>query len=259
MPLGPISPPPVASARQVPVSPNDANQFLNGANPPEFATPAGGGGGAGLPVLIYTAGTIGNGLFTTDNASIASTTSITLSGYDASGNLRAGFFQYIPNDTFIIFTDSTGRSSIFQTASNDQGSNVTFTFYPLNLGYQGAWSGSYQLSFCTGPMESIAGFAALATLTSLIKCNGAGTFSNAVPGTDYILPGGAGTVTVDTGWNANADGGDKTAVIPSNATIDGMQTALNLVSAGLGDLIVALSDKVKALETVLVASKIPNA
>lgn len=250
--------PPVAAVRQVPTSPGDATKFLNGATPPAFTTPAG-GGSPGLPILTYTAGTIGNGLFTTDNASIALTTAITFSRYDAAGNDRLGFHAYIPDDIFIIFTDSSGRSSLFQTATNDQAGNTTFTFYPLNLGYQGAWSGVYQLSFATGPMESIAGFAALAALTSIIKSNGAGTFSNAVPGTDYVVPGGEGTVVADTGWTANADGGDKTAVIPNNATIDGMQAALNLVSAGLGDLIVALADKVKALETVLVGNKLPNA
>lgn len=66
-------------------------------------------------------------------------------------------------------------------------------------------------------------------------------------------------IIADTGWTANADGGDKTSVIPSNATIAAMQAALNIVSAGLGDLLVALSNKVKALETALAAAKLPNA
>lgn len=63
----------------------------------------------------------------------------------------------------------------------------------------------------------------------------------------------------DTGWVANADGGDKTSVIPSNATIAAMQAALNLVVGGFGDLIVALSDKVKALESASVLGLNANA
>lgn len=63
----------------------------------------------------------------------------------------------------------------------------------------------------------------------------------------------------DTGWTANADGGDKTAVIPSNATLAAMTAALNVVLAGFGDAFVATADKVKAIETVLVAIKLPNA
>lgn len=66
-------------------------------------------------------------------------------------------------------------------------------------------------------------------------------------------------ISADTGWTANADGGAKTASIPSNSTINAMQYALNLVSAGLGDVLVSLTKKVKALETALVASKLPNA
>lgn len=63
----------------------------------------------------------------------------------------------------------------------------------------------------------------------------------------------------DTGWTANADNGTKTSVIPSTATIDALQSALNIVAAGFGDAFVAVAEKAKALEAVGVANKRPNA
>lgn len=63
----------------------------------------------------------------------------------------------------------------------------------------------------------------------------------------------------DTGWTANADGGDKTKVIPSNATLAAMATALNTLVAGFGDAFVASTEKMKALEAALVALVLPNA
>lgn len=44
--MGLTSSPPVPAVNLVPASPADAMKFLNGANPPAFAVPAGGGGGA---------------------------------------------------------------------------------------------------------------------------------------------------------------------------------------------------------------------
>lgn len=66
-------------------------------------------------------------------------------------------------------------------------------------------------------------------------------------------------VVADTGWTANADGGDKTKVIPSSATLATLQTAMNLAVSGSGDALVAIAAKCKALETALVAAKLPNA
>lgn len=63
----------------------------------------------------------------------------------------------------------------------------------------------------------------------------------------------------DTGWTANADAGDKTAVIPASATLTAMQAALNLVVAGFGDAFVASAQKTKALETALANALRPNA
>lgn len=72
-------------------------------------------------------------------------------------------------------------------------------------------------------------------------------------------PVNTGLLAADTGWTANADAGDKTSIIPNNATLDAMQAALNLVVAGFGDAFVAVADKTKAIETALANSLRPNA
>lgn len=64
---------------------------------------------------------------------------------------------------------------------------------------------------------------------------------------------------VDTGWTANADGGSKSAVIPSSATLATLQTAMNLAVAGSGDALAAGLAKIKAIEAALVALLLPNA
>lgn len=72
----------------------------------------------------------------------------------------------------------------------------------------------------------------------------------------------------DTGWTANGTAGDKTVAVQTytNGITGTMVTALNVTSGGLGtalsalaDQVAALTKKVAALETALVASKLPNA
>lgn len=65
-------------------------------------------------------------------------------------------------------------------------------------------------------------------------------------------------IIVDTGWTANVDAGDKTAVIGSSASIATIATALNLAVAGAGTLLLNVAEKCKALEDVLVNAKLPN-
>lgn len=74
-----------------------------------------------------------------------------------------------------------------------------------------------------------------------------------------IQPGNAALIPAGTGWTANADGGDKTAVIGSTATLDAIATALNLVTAGAGTQLENIAQKVKALEAALAAQLRPNA
>lgn len=75
-------------------------------------------------------------------------------------------------------------------------------------------------------------------------------------------------MTADTGWTGNSTAGDKTAVLAAytNGLNGTMVTALNLVSSGTGtalstalDAVAILVKKVAALETVLVAGRLPNA
>lgn len=75
-------------------------------------------------------------------------------------------------------------------------------------------------------------------------------------------------LSADTGWTANNTAGDKAVALSSytNGLSGTMVTALNVVSANTGtalsaamDIIVLLVKKVAALETALVAAKLPNA
>lgn len=75
-------------------------------------------------------------------------------------------------------------------------------------------------------------------------------------------------MSADTGWTANNTAGDKTAALSSysNGLNGTMVTALNVVSGGTGtalsaamDVLVIVVKKLAALETALVAAKLPNA
>lgn len=75
-------------------------------------------------------------------------------------------------------------------------------------------------------------------------------------------------MSADSGWTANNTAGDKTAALSSYSNgINGtMVTALNLVSSGTGtalsagmDVLVIVVKKLAAIETALVAAKLPNA
>lgn len=79
---------------------------------------------------------------------------------------------------------------------------------------------------------------------------------------------GGTSMSVDSGWTANSGAGDKTVALTNYANgLNGtMVTALNLTSSGTGtalsagfDALVNLNKKFQALETVLVAAKLPNA
>lgn len=90
--------------------------------------------------------------------------------------------------------------------------------------------------------------------------NGAQTGGLAITGTELQFNNlSLELFSADTGWTANADGGDKTSVIPANATLDAMQAALNIVVAGFGDAFVAVADKCKAIETAFAGNLVPNA
>lgn len=66
-------------------------------------------------------------------------------------------------------------------------------------------------------------------------------------------------IAADTGWTANADSGDKTKSIANASNITTIAAALDIAVTGAGTLLLNTAEKVKSLETALVASKRPNA
>lgn len=111
----------------------------------------------------------------------------------------------------------------------------------------------------------------ISTAISAAIAAAASAYATSTQGTkadSALQPGGAGTVATDTGWTANSTVGDKTAALTGYTNgLDGtMVAALNLVSANTGtalstalDVIILLVKKVAALQTCLVANKVPNA
>lgn len=92
---------------------------------------------------------------------------------------------------------------------------------------------------------------------------GAQTFTAANNFTGGLKIGGVtlAAVSVDTGWTANSDAGDKTKVIPATATLATFQTNLNATLTGMGDAFFAMAQKIKALEAAAAAASplLPNA
>lgn len=110
----------------------------------------------------------------------------------------------------------------------------------------------------SGAYSDLTGLPTLGTAST----QATGAFATAAQGTkadSAIQPGNAGLIVAGAGWTANADGGDKTAVIGSTATLDTIATALNIVTAGAGTQLENIAQKVKALETALANSLRPNA
>lgn len=195
-----------------------------------------GGGAAQLPSWTYLSGaspTIVPGKFGFDTASVGAATHLFLSNF-AKNNSTVDLSSVLSTYPYYLIwlTDASGKSWAANIYALDS-STVDYTEFYFNwITVPTTLSGDYALSLA--PASSF--------VTSVNGSNGAIT-----------------VVPPDTGWTANADTGDKTAVIPNNATIAAMQAALNLVVAGFGDAFVAVSDKVKAMEDVLASNKRPNA
>lgn len=118
-----------------------------------------------------------------------------------------------------------------------------------------AAGGTGQTSYTNGQLligNTTGNTLAKATLTQ-------GTGITITNGTGSITIAVAVPVTVDTGWTANADGGDKTKSIGTSASIATIAGLLNALAAGSGTLLQNTAEKVKAIETALVALKLPNA
>lgn len=167
--------------------------------------------------------------------------------------VQASCRLYLVNSAGII-------TGLFISATADMGGNV-LRLTVISTALTGTWSGKYTFSFAPTLVAS--------ATNALQKANGSGALTDATAGTDYVAPGGAGTILLDTGWTAAESVGSKTDSVEnySGAGIDGtMTSALNLVSAGLGDALVQDEARIKelihqcqAMQTALVAGLRPNA
>lgn len=66
-------------------------------------------------------------------------------------------------------------------------------------------------------------------------------------------------ISFDTGWTANTDNGDKTSSVTDSGTISTMAATVDPTSAGLGPIMIAMANKIKALEYALTQRLFPNA
>lgn len=109
-----------------------------------WQTPGGGGGSTQVPAWTFTAGAIGSGLFTTDNASIGSTTAIALS-QSVLGNYNT--FSSLQTPSYVAFTNSAGvvNSFLLTGVSDDGAGNISIAVTPIIT--SGNWSGKYTVSF----------------------------------------------------------------------------------------------------------------
>lgn len=195
-----------------------------------------------LPTWEYTDGVIGDGKFTTDSDPYTGTTLIQLAIVPINGGNVSDALPYVavgPFRGWMVMTGTNGASWTFAVSSSS--ATGPSTDFAVTIGTViGDWSGIYAISFIPD----------VVTIHDNVVLS-----VNTAKGDVTVIPG----PDADTGWTANADVGDKTSVIPSNATLDAMQAALNLVVAGFGDAFVATADKVKALESALANSLRPNA
>lgn len=195
--------------------------------PSSYNPPSGGGSSIPqLPIWTFDAGTGANpasGKFQLSNADPSLSNTLWLNITPKNGGLDStGLFTYGARTGMVILTSSTGKSYMYQ-----------YTAVPTEL------LGVITVAMSVGIADS--------TILS-----GDYTFSFA-PQNPLVV------WSLDSGYTANADVGDKSAVIPDNATISAMQGALNVVVPGFGDAFVATADKVKAIESSLAQSFQPNA
>lgn len=183
------------------------------------------------------------GLFNTDAGDPVSTTAILLGGTAIGGSAIAQAFSTLPVGSKLCLIDGAGVCQVFRVVLMAGSGADTIVNVAFISGTGAAWAGEYTV-FAVPPDDSYydaAGAAAAVAAT--------------VP-------------TADSGWTANADVGDKTAVVPAyaNAFDATMESDFNAVSAGAGTAIKAALDalvpglqKVKALEVVAAANQRPNA
>jgi hypothetical protein len=183
-----------------------------------------------------------DGQVSPNSSAFAAMTDIAIS-FNALGGIAVTVSQ-LPPGSFLIFTSATGVTVVLQITSVGMAGStgIQLNVSPINTG---TWTnGNYTLSVIPGAQVQA-------------DWNEA---DNTQP--DYIKnkPTLGQALADDTGWTANADNGDKTAVIPSDASIATIATALDPTNVtGIGALLTQLADKLKALEYALSINKLPNA
>lgn len=248
------------------------------------------GGAAGTDVTIdgggYLTGLTGATISNSDNVGVAL---LRLKNSSNSTTSRGEFFDLVQgsSDTIaatighqdnFVFGDGTPQTFI---ASRIAGEPLCFIVGAFNTEKM-RLNASGGLSLGTATDPGAGAILATGSITSLYDRFGTGSPEGVVTApvgtifhrTDggvgtafYIKQTGAGNtgwaapqlLVDDTGWTANADAGDKTAVIPANATLNTIATALNALVSGAGDALANTAKKCKALETALAANLLPNA
>lgn len=211
--------------------------------------PKGGGGGGGAPQLPFwtwlagDSSTPGTGQFTTDSDDPNST--LTLKFSDSVTKILSDLMP----GTILYLTDVNGVVASFtlstSTPVDDEGSTST-----LAVAQEGStsvqWAGAYTLSFAPQYLPTAEG--------DLLKTSVIKGFATAVAGTDFVVPGGAGTVEPDSGWTAPQSVGNKNQL--ANYAGGGPLAGVDPTADAA---LVAIVAWAQALETALALGKIPNA
>lgn len=224
-----------------------------------------------LPFWTYTAGTIGSGLFKTNNVAIASTTSITLATPIV---LTASEYENLVVGSFIIFSNNSGSVPFYVTGVSGDVDGNTILIVSVHA-YSGNWSGLYTVSFL--PSAQTATQVGLGNVTNdtQLKASDLATDGTLNANSDSKIASQKATKTyadslgivLDSGWTANYDVGDKTVQIAGTSTIAGTiaSTVSGLDPTNTLGLALAFSyfqvvaEKVKAIEYALSIQKRPNA
>lgn len=182
-----------------------------------------------LPRWNYVAGggTPASGKFTYNGSNTVKIHIEQIGGYNLGiiwSNLFTAFAGIL-----LEFTDADGETAVFQMLT------ATFEGVTTTLGVE-----PYGQSILSEGPYSV-------------------NIQNIIPIVALLNNGGLLDIRSGSGWVANADAGDKTAVIPSSATIASYASALDVVAAGLGSAFVNLAEKTKAMEADVAIKLLPNA
>lgn len=193
---------------------------------PWIDTKGGVSSGGGGPSWTYTDGAIGDGLFTTSNADISSSATITLSksvlGRFAYWNLQIG--------CRMVFTDSAGISFQFSVSViSDSSNNISVGVSFLGDSSPGDWSGKYSVEFWPIDQVNISGNAATADFADDVDPAGS-QIAGALSGKQDALTLGTG---VQTALGNAVNGANGIPVLDSGGNLSGT-SGLNFTFTTVG-------------------------